>query len=82
MVERGFFPSAQGSDMVDDSICNRRCIGPIFLVISKAPLIFYVANGLIHVLLLMGWPYLPLKDELEHGLHFFWGPYFLFTISW
>ena len=24
--------------MVDDSFYNRRCIGPIFLVISKAPI--------------------------------------------
>ena len=38
MVGRGFFPSAQGSNMVDASFYNRRCIGLIFLVISKVPI--------------------------------------------
>jgi len=45
-------------------------------------LIFYVANGLMHIPLLIGWLYRSLKDELERRLYLFLAPYFIFTIFW
>jgi hypothetical protein len=57
-------------------------LGLFFLTHTERPIIFYFANGLMHIPLVFGWIYLNFKNKLERRLHPFWTPYALFTIFW
>jgi hypothetical protein len=55
-------------------------LGLFFLTHTERPLLFYFANGLMHIPMLLGWIILTFKNKLERRLHPFWTPYSLFMI--
>ena len=55
-------------------------LGLFFLTRTERPLIFYFANGLMHIPMLFGWIIIAFKNKLERRLHPFWTPYSLFMI--
>jgi hypothetical protein len=55
-------------------------LGLFFLTHTERPLIFYFANGLMHIPLVFGWIILTFKNKLERRIHPFWTPYSLFMI--
>jgi hypothetical protein len=56
-------------------------LGLFFFTNTERPVIFYLANGLMHVPLVFGWIILTFRDKLERRLHPFWTPYALFVIA-
>jgi len=55
-------------------------LGLFFFNNTERPMIFYIANGLMHIPLVFGWIYLNFRNKLERRLHHFWTPYSLFMI--
>lgn len=55
-------------------------LGLFFFNQTERPIIFYIANGLMHIPLMLGWIILTFKNKLERRLHPFWTPYSLFMI--
>jgi len=55
-------------------------LGLFFLTHTERPIIFYFANGLMHIPLVFGWIIITFKNKLERRLHPFWTPYSLFII--
>lgn len=55
-------------------------LGLFFLTQTERPLIFYIANGIMHIPLVLGWIIITFKNKLERRLHPFWTPYSLFMI--
>jgi hypothetical protein len=55
-------------------------LGLFFLTQTELPLIFYIANGIMHIPLVLGWIIITFKNKLERRLHPFWTPYSLFMI--
>jgi hypothetical protein len=55
-------------------------LGLFFFNNTERPMIFYIANGLMHIPLVFGWIYLNFRNKLERRLHPFWTPYSLFII--
>jgi len=55
-------------------------LGLFFFTNTERPLIFYFANGLMHIPLLCGWVILTSKNKLDRRIHPFWTPYSLFMI--
>jgi hypothetical protein len=55
-------------------------LGLFFFNNTERPMIFYIANGLMHIPLVFGWVIITFRNKLERRLHPFWTPYSLFTI--
>jgi hypothetical protein len=55
-------------------------LGLFFLTHTERPLIFYLANGLMHIPLVFGWIIITFKNKLQRRIHPFWTPYSLFMI--
>ncbi len=55
-------------------------LGLFFLTNTERPMLFYMANGLMHIPLVLGWLYLNFRNKLERRLHPFWTPYSIFLI--
>jgi len=55
-------------------------LGLFFFNNTERPMIFYIANGLMHIPLVFGWIYLNFRNKLERRLHPFWTPYSLVMI--
>jgi len=55
-------------------------LGLFFLTHTERSMIFYLANGLMHIPLVFGWIIIIFKNKLERRLHPFWTPYAIFMI--
>jgi len=55
-------------------------LGLFFLTYTERSVIFYFANGLMHIPLVLGWVIITFKSKLERRLHPLWTPFSLFLI--